>query len=55
MLVIAGKNGLADQIDNGDNFHHGASFALSTLAMSNRLWWCDVIGGRYELQVGRSP
>jgi hypothetical protein len=30
MLVIAGKNGLADKIDNGDNFHHGASLALST-------------------------
>jgi hypothetical protein len=30
MLVIAGKNGSADQIDNGDNFHHGASFAPST-------------------------
>jgi len=28
MLVIAGNNGLADQIDNGDNFHHDASLAL---------------------------
>jgi hypothetical protein len=28
MLVIAGNNGLADQIDNGDNFHHDASVDL---------------------------
>jgi hypothetical protein len=28
---------LADQIDNGDNFHHDASLALPALAMSNRL------------------
>jgi hypothetical protein len=55
MLIIAGKKGLADQIDNGDNFHHDASLALSALALSNRLWWCDVIGCRHELQVGRSP
>jgi hypothetical protein len=52
MLVIWGKKGSADQIDNGDNFHHGASLAISALAMSGRLWWCDVIGGRYQLRVG---
>jgi hypothetical protein len=36
MLVIAGNNGLADQIDNGDNFHHDASLALSALAPTDR-------------------
>jgi hypothetical protein len=29
MLVNAGKNGWEDRIDNGDNFHHDMSLALS--------------------------
>jgi hypothetical protein len=53
MLSITGKDGSADQIDNGDNFHHDASLALSALAISGRLWWCGVIGGRDAFQVGR--
>jgi len=31
MLVVAGKNGLPGQIDNGDDFHHGVSLALPAI------------------------